>query len=86
MFCLLRLELEPGIRAKGMLMAREAGFEVPIDDEVRAGLAERSYLHRAIGPTALLALRPLQVTSQRDEWHRYLLHHAGKPSRRGTPH
>jgi RsiW-degrading membrane proteinase PrsW (M82 family) len=82
MFCLLRLELELGIRAKGMLMAREAGFEVPIDDEIRASLAERAYLHRAIGPTGLLALRPLQVTSDRDEWHRYLLRHAGKPARR----
>jgi RsiW-degrading membrane proteinase PrsW (M82 family) len=78
MFCLLQLELELGIRAKGMLMAREAGFEVPIDDGIRASLAERAYLHRAIGPTGLLALRPLQVTGDRDEWHRYLLRHAGK--------
>ena len=76
MFCLLRVELELGIRAKGMLMAREAGLEVPIDDEVRAGLAERAYLQEAIGPVGLLALRPLQVTSHRDEWHRYLLRQA----------
>ena len=77
MFCLLRVELELGIRAKGMLMAREAGLEVPIDDEVRAGLAERAYLQHAIGPVGLLALRPLQVTTHRDEWHRYLLRQAG---------
>ena len=32
MFCLLQLELELAIRAKGMLMAREAGLEVPVDD------------------------------------------------------
>lgn len=82
MFCLLQLELELAIRAKGMLMAREAGLEVPIDDEVRATLAERAYLQRAIGPTGLLALRPLQVTGDRDEWHHYLLRHAGKPDRR----
>lgn len=80
MFCLLQLELELGIRAKGMLMAREAGFEVPIDDQVRASLAERAYLHRTIGATGLVALRPLQVTSHRDEWHRYLLRHAGTPA------
>ena len=73
MFCLLQLDLELSIRAKGMLMAREAGLEVPIDDDVRAKLAERAYLHRAIGATGLLALRPLQVTSDRDDWHRYLL-------------
>lgn len=83
MFCLLQLELELGIRAKGMLMAREAGFEVPIDDQIRASLAERAYLQRAIGPTGVLALRPLQVTSRRDEWHRYLLRHAGTSRRAG---
>ncbi len=76
MFCLLQVELELAIRAKGMLMAREAGLEVPIDDHVRASLEERAYLHRAIGTTGLLALRPLQVTSRRDDWHRYLLRHA----------
>lgn len=77
MFCLLQVELELGIRAKGMLMAREAGLEVPIDDQVRAALAERAYLHDAIGAVGLLALRPLQVTSHRDDWHRYLLRQAG---------
>jgi hypothetical protein len=82
MFCLLQLELELAIRAKGMLMARAAGLEVPVDDELRASLAERAYLHRTIGPTGLLALRPLQVTGDRDEWHQYLLRHAGKPDRR----
>lgn len=84
MFCLLQLELELSIRAKGLLMAREAGLEVPADDQLRASLAERAYLHRTIGPTGLLALRPLQVTSHRDEWHRYLLHHARtSPDRTG---
>jgi len=78
MFCLLQLDLELSIRAKGMLMAREAGLEVPIDDDLRAKLAERAYLHRAIGATGLLALRPLQTTSDRDDWHRYLLRHAGR--------
>ena len=81
MFCLLQVELELGIRAKGMLMAREAGLDVPIDEEVRSALAEREYLQGAIGPTGMLALRPLQVTSRRDDWHRYLLHHAGRVRR-----
>jgi len=81
MFCLLQVELELGIRAKGMLMAREAGLVVPIDEDVRAALAEREYLQRAIGPTGMLALRPLQVTSRRDDWHRYLLRHARRVTR-----
>ena len=73
MFCLMRLELELGIRAKGMLMAREAGLDVPLDAELRAALAEVRYLEKAIGPTGLLALTPLQVSSERDAWHKFLL-------------
>ena len=75
MFCLLQVELELSIRAKGILMARDAGLEVPLDEQVLATLAERVYLQRAIGPTGLLALRPLHVSSHRDDWHRHLLRH-----------
>jgi protease PrsW len=77
MFCLMQLDLELAIRAKGLLMAREAGIELPADPTLKDRLAERAYLHKAIGPTGLLALHPLQVTSDRDQWHRYLLRHAG---------
>ena len=73
MFCLLRLELELSIQAKAMLMAREAGMDVPVDEGLDASLAERGYLQRSIGRTGLLALKPLQVTSRRDDWHRHLL-------------
>lgn len=85
MFCLLQLELELAIRAKGMLMAREEGLDVPVDDGLRAQLAERVYLEGSIGPTGLLALRPLQVTNDRDQWHQYLLQQAGAPRRRWWP-
>lgn len=73
MFCLLQLDLELAIRAKGLLMAREAGIELPPDENLRSQLAEREYLEHAIGQTGMLALRPLQVTSDRDDWHQYLL-------------
>ncbi len=73
MFCLMRVELELGIRAKGMLMARDAGLDVPLDDEVHAALAEVRYLEKAIGPTGMMALTPLQVSSERDAWHKFLL-------------
>jgi len=73
MFCLMRLELELGIRAKGMLMAREAGLDIPLDDELVNGLAEVRYLEKSIGPTGLLALTPLQVSSDRDAWQKFLL-------------
>ena len=73
MYCLMRLELELGIRAKGMLMAREAGLDLTLDDELVAGLAEVRYLEKAIGTTGLMALTPLQVSSDRDAWHKFLL-------------
>lgn len=74
MYCLLRLELELAVQAKALVMARGAGLELPADDDLDAALAERDYLQQSIGPTGLLALRPLQVTSQRDQWHHHLLH------------
>jgi RsiW-degrading membrane proteinase PrsW (M82 family) len=74
MYCLLRLELELSVQAKALVMARGAGLELPADADLDAALAERSYLHRSIGATGLLALKPLQVTTHRDQWHRHLLH------------
>lgn len=76
MFCLLQLDLELSIRARGMLMAREAGLEVPADEALIAQLDERAYLEKSIGRTGLLALRPLQVTNDRDDWHQFLLRQA----------
>ncbi len=81
MFCLMRLELELGIRAKGMLMAREAGLDVPMDDELVNGLAEVRYLEKSIGATGLLALTPLQVSSDRDAWQKFLLREQRQASR-----
>ena len=81
MFCLLQIDLELSIRAKGMLMAREAGLESPPDPTLDAQLEERRYLTKTIGRTGRLALRPLQVTSDRDLWHHYLLQQAGEKRR-----
>jgi RsiW-degrading membrane proteinase PrsW (M82 family) len=81
MFCLLQLDLELSIRAKGMLMAREAGLQSPPDPTLDARLEERRYLTKTIGRTGRLALRPLQVTSDRDLWHHYLLQQAGEKRR-----
>jgi len=78
MFCLLQLELELAIRAKAMLMARQAGVDIAVDEPFRARLVERAYLTKAIGSTGRLALRPLQATGHRDEWHRYLLEQASR--------
>jgi RsiW-degrading membrane proteinase PrsW (M82 family) len=73
MYCLLRLELELSVHARAMIMAREAGLDLPGDEDLDASLNEREYLQRSIGKVGLLALRPLQVTGHRDRWHRQLL-------------
>ena len=78
MYCLLRLELELSVHARAMIMAREAGLELAGDADLAASLDEREYLQRSIGRMGLLALRPLQVTSHRDRWHRQLLAQARK--------
>jgi protease PrsW len=77
MFCLLRIELELAVQAKAWLIAHQAGLDLPVDDDLRAALAERAYLERSIGRTGMLALEPLRVTSHRDYWHRHLLAQSG---------
>lgn len=73
MLCLLRIELELSVQVKALLLAREQGATVRPHDDTRHALAELAYLRSSIGPTGLLALQPVQVTTHRDEWHRHLL-------------
>lgn len=73
MVCLLRLRAELGIRAKGILMMREAGFEAEPDPTVPAKFEELRYLERSIGRTGMLALHPFIHTSTRDLWQLNLL-------------
>jgi len=77
MFCLLKLELELSVQAKALLLAREAGLKMSPHPDVAAGLAELRHLRSSIGPTGMLALTPLHVTSHRDDWHRYLVAETG---------
>jgi RsiW-degrading membrane proteinase PrsW (M82 family) len=73
MLCLMRIQLELSMRAKGMLIARAAGVSVEIDEHVRANLEELRFLEKAIGPTGQLAITPFLRTSSRDLWQIYML-------------
>ena len=73
MLCLLRVEIELSIQAKAMLIARDAGVRMPVHSDAHCAVDEVRYLRASIGPTGLLALRPVSVTSHMDDWHRYLL-------------
>ena len=75
MLCLLRVQSELAIKAKGMLLMKEAGFGVPRDPEAASQLKELHYLRRSIGQTGLLALRPFLNTRSTDQWQLQLLQH-----------
>ena len=68
MLCYLRLRAELGIRAKGILMMREAGFDAPPDPKLKAKFDELRYLEKSVGKTGLLALGPFLHTRTRDLW------------------
>ncbi len=71
--CLLRLRAELGVRAKGMLLLREAGFEAAADPSLPAKLQEMRYLERSIGRTGMRALKPFIQISSQDLWQLNLL-------------
>jgi RsiW-degrading membrane proteinase PrsW (M82 family) len=68
LLCYLRVHTELALRAKGILMMRENGFEAGIDDDMRAQLRELDYLASSIGRTGLLALHPLIAGDHRARW------------------
>ena len=76
MMCLLRLRAELAIRAKGVLMMREAGFDAAPDPKLKDTFAELRYLEKSIGKTGLLALDPFLHTSTRDLWQLHVLSEA----------
>ena len=76
MMCLLRLRAELGIRAKGVLMAREAGFEAAPDPALPSKFEELRYLEQSIGKTGMRALQPFIYTTTQDLWQLNMLDEA----------
>jgi protease PrsW len=69
MLCYLRLHVELALRAKGVLMLKESGFEEPpMDDELKAQVDELRYLERSLGKSGELALRPIVMATGKDLW------------------
>jgi len=73
LLCYLRLTTELALRAKGVLMMRESGFEAPVVEATREKFAELRYLESSIGRTGLVALHPLLHMSHKDLWQLYML-------------
>ena len=71
--CYLRLYTELALRAKGILIMRENGFDVPVDQATRAKFDEMRYLEESIGKTGLKAIQPMLHMSHKDLWQLYML-------------
>lgn len=76
MMCLLRMRAELGIRAKGVLMAREAGFEAEPDPTLPSKFEELRYLEGSIGKTGMRALQPFIYSTTQDLWQLNMLDEA----------
>ena len=73
LLCYVKLHTELALRAKGILMMRETGFDVPIDEPTREKFAELGYLEKSIGRTGRLAIQPMLHMSHKDWWQLYML-------------
>jgi len=80
MLCLLRLQVELSIQAKGGLILREQGFDPVWDPELPGKLAEVDWLEKSIGRTGLLAMRPVCHWRGTDRWQQHLLTESSKPA------
>jgi RsiW-degrading membrane proteinase PrsW (M82 family) len=73
MLSLLQLTSELSMRAKSDLLLREAGLELDADPELDSLFVELKYLEKSIGPTGMLAVRPLLSQTPRDLWEMHRL-------------
>lgn len=73
LLCYLRIRLELSLRAKGILMMREAGFDAEPDDDTSALFREMKYLEGSIGKTGKLALLPFLRASGKELWQFYMI-------------
>lgn len=72
MLCLLRLHTELSIRAKGVLLMREAGFREEPNPEIKEKFEELKFLEKSIGATGKMAMAPFIHTKSQDLWQLYM--------------
>jgi len=64
----IRLYLELSVKAKSILLMREAGFETEKEPEVEEKLNELVYLEKSVGRTGLLAIAPMLRMDRKSLW------------------
>jgi RsiW-degrading membrane proteinase PrsW (M82 family) len=73
MICYLRIRVELSIEAKGILLMRQSGFNVPPDPGVGEKFTELRALEKNIGQTGKIALSPFLHRSDRELWQLHML-------------
>ena len=73
MLCLLRIQVELAIEAKGILMLRREGYDIQPGPDLEMKVEELHFLEKSIGPTGRLAVMPLRQGSGKDSWQKHLL-------------
>jgi len=68
LLCLLRIHVELSLLAKGALMMRKAGYNVPVRPELAEQFAELAHLKQSIGRVGWIALRPLLSRNHQELW------------------
>jgi len=79
MLCLLQIHIELSLRAKGILMARQAGIDLTIGEDGVANVKELAYLEGQIGRTGLLAMKPILSLGSRELWKIRMLQDTATP-------
>jgi len=73
LLCYLRLYLELGIRAKGMLLMQQSGFQLHPDIDVREKIDELKFLEKSIGKTGKRAIGAIFRADPVELWQFHLL-------------
>lgn len=73
MLCMIRIHLELSMKAKGILLMREHGFDVETDPGTEEKFAELDYLEKSVGTTGMLAIKPFLNSTHRDLWQLHMI-------------
>jgi RsiW-degrading membrane proteinase PrsW (M82 family) len=73
LLCYLRMHIELSLRAKGVLLMRESGFDPQVDEATRAAFGELRYLGKSVGRTGLRAIRPMLGMTGKELWQLHML-------------
>lgn len=68
MLCFIQLYVELSIKAKGIIILRESGYQIKKDEKLREKLIELKTLRHNIGKTGILALKPILRFTNKDLW------------------